>query len=124
MTTAQIARAFLVPEATMAQRLVRAKRKIAAGRHPVLGAGAAIALAARLDDVLTVICLAYNAGLPRPVRGGGSLASDAMWLAELVARALPARGRGLGAARAAHVPPGAVRLRRAPRERDASGPNP
>ena len=35
LTTPEIARAFLVPEATMAQRLVRAKRKIKAGRHPV-----------------------------------------------------------------------------------------
>ena len=35
LTTAEIARAFLVPEATMAQRLVRAKRKIKAGRDPL-----------------------------------------------------------------------------------------
>ena len=34
LTTTEIARAFLVPEATIAQRLVRAKRKIRAARHP------------------------------------------------------------------------------------------
>ena len=37
LTTPEIARAFLVPEATMAQRLVRAKRKIAQRRHPLPG---------------------------------------------------------------------------------------
>ena len=39
LTTAEIARAFLVSEPTMAQRLVRAKRKIADGEHPLPGAG-------------------------------------------------------------------------------------
>ena len=38
LTTAEIARAFLVPEPTMAQRLVRAKGKIRTARHPVPGA--------------------------------------------------------------------------------------
>ena len=38
LTTGEIARAFLVAEATMGQRLVRAKRKIADGRHPLPGA--------------------------------------------------------------------------------------
>ena len=40
LTTAEIARAFLVPEPTMAQRLVRAKGKIRDARHPVPGARA------------------------------------------------------------------------------------
>ena len=35
LTTAEIARAFLVTETTMAQRLVRAKRKIADAKHPL-----------------------------------------------------------------------------------------
>ena len=41
LTTPEIARAFLVPEATLAQRLVRAKRKIRDARDPVPRAGAA-----------------------------------------------------------------------------------
>ncbi|HWI01255.1 MAG TPA: sigma factor, partial [Propionibacteriaceae bacterium] len=65
VSTPQIASAFLVPESTMAQRLVRAKRKItqagipfAIPDHDQLGS--------RLDDVLTVIYLAYNAGYLDP----------------------------------------------------------
>ena len=86
MTTSQIARAFLVPEATMAQRLVRAKRKIAAAGIPfVIPEGAQ--LASRLDDVLTVIYLGYNAGYLDP--GGAALAGDCCWLADLVTRSLP-----------------------------------
>ena len=86
MTTTQIARAFLVPEATMAQRLVRAKRKIAAAGIPfAVPEGAQ--LASRLDDVLTVIYLGYNAGYLDP--GGAALADDCVWLADLVTRAMP-----------------------------------
>ena len=86
LTTAQIARAFLVPEATMAQRLVRAKKKIGA-----VGIAFEIPVgrerASRLDEVLTAIYLAYNAGYLSRVDGG--LTEDSIWLAELVARALP-----------------------------------
>lgn len=86
LTTQQIARAFLVPEATLAQRLVRAKRKITAvGIRFDLPTGAE--RAARLDDVLTAIYLTYNAGYLSTV--DHALADDAIWLAELVARALP-----------------------------------
>ena len=86
LTTPQIAHAFLVPESTMAQRLVRAKKKIAA-----VGIGFEIPTgsqrAGRLDDVLTAIYLTYNAGYLSQQDHG--LADDAIWLAELVARALP-----------------------------------
>ena len=51
LTTAQIARAFLVPEATMAKRLVRAKRKIAAAGVPI-----EIPDPDRLDDRLASVC--------------------------------------------------------------------
>ncbi len=52
------------------------------------------ALAARLDDVLTVVYLAYNAGYLDP--GGAELAGDAIWLAELVARSLPDQAEAWG----------------------------
>ncbi len=47
MTTPQIASAFLVPESTMAQRLVRAKKKIAVARHPVRSSPTVTSLAPR-----------------------------------------------------------------------------
>ncbi len=86
MTTPQIARAFLVPEPTMAQRLVRAKRKITTSGIP-FGVPEGDQLPTRLDDVLTVIAIAYNAGYLEP--DGTDLADDAIWLAELVVRELP-----------------------------------
>jgi RNA polymerase sigma factor (sigma-70 family) len=95
MSTAQIARAFLVPEATMAQRLVRAKRKITQAGIP-FAVPEPDDLAPRLDDVLTVVYLSYNAGYLDPSRAGRELTDDAVWLAELVARALPAQAEAWG----------------------------
>lgn len=61
LTTAEIARAFLVPEPTVAQRIVRAKRTLAEARVPFeLPAGEE--LAARLSSVLEVIYLVFNEG--------------------------------------------------------------
>ncbi|MFT4166711.1 MAG: sigma factor [Microlunatus sp.] len=93
LTTPQIARAFLVPEATMAQRLVRAKKKIRA-----TGIGFAIPTgpdrSGRLDEVLTAIYLTYNAGYLSAADSG--LVDDAIWLAKLVARSLPAEPEAWG----------------------------
>jgi RNA polymerase sigma factor (sigma-70 family) len=95
MSTAQIARAFLLPEATMAQRLVRAKRKITTAGIPFT-IPELDELAPRLDDVLTVIYLSYNAGYLDTSPAGTALTEDAVWLAELVARALPEQPEAWG----------------------------
>src|SRR5581483_11301937 len=61
LTTDEIARAFLVPEATMAQRIVRAKRTLTEARVPFeVPAGAE--LGTRLGSVLEVIYLVFNEG--------------------------------------------------------------
>ena len=98
LTTAEIARAFLTNEATVAQRIVRAKRKIVAARIPYrVPAGAEVT--ARLDEVLTVLYILFNEGYlsaqaERAVRE--ELVQDALWLASLVARLLPDQPEALG----------------------------
>jgi RNA polymerase sigma factor (sigma-70 family) len=61
LTTAEVARAFLVPEATMAARITRAKKKIAAARIPYAVPPAA-ELPDRVDAVLTVVHLLFTTG--------------------------------------------------------------
>ncbi|HEY6538750.1 MAG TPA: sigma-70 family RNA polymerase sigma factor [Candidatus Dormibacteraeota bacterium] len=98
LTTAQIARAFLISEAGVAQRITRAKRKIVnAGiplRLPTPGA-----LAERLAEVLAVLYLMFNEGYLASTWEGGqdrSLAEDATWLAGLAVQVLPADPELLG----------------------------
>jgi RNA polymerase sigma-70 factor (ECF subfamily) len=84
LSTEQIARAFLVPEATMAKRLVRAKHKIKAAAIPFrMPAGEA--LDARLDAVLAVVYLIFNEGYG----GRGELAAEALWLGRALTELLP-----------------------------------
>ncbi len=98
LTTAQVARAFLVSEATMAQRIVRAKRKIVVARIPLV-VPPPEQRADRLDDVLTVAYLMFNEGFVSTSGARGDdrdLADDALWLASLVATALPQEPEALG----------------------------
>jgi predicted RNA polymerase sigma factor len=90
--TAEIARAFLVPEATIAQRIVRAKRTLAEARVP-FEAPRAEERAARVSSVLEVIYLIFNEGYAatsgedwmRP-----ALCEEALRLGRILAELLPA----------------------------------
>ena len=93
LETDEIARAFLVPVPTMAQRLVRAKRKIRDAGIPYVVPGTD-EMASRLDAVLTVIYLVFNEGYAA-TRGGPlvrtDLCSEAIRLGRLVRALLDPR---------------------------------
>jgi RNA polymerase sigma-70 factor, ECF subfamily len=98
LETTEIARAFVVPEATMAQRLVRAKAKIKAARIPYRVPRAA-ELPDRLRSVLTVVYLVFNEGYA--ASSGDTLVredlcAEAIRLARLLVELMPDEPETLG----------------------------
>jgi RNA polymerase sigma factor (sigma-70 family) len=98
LSTIEIARAFITSEATIAQRIVRAKRKIVDANIPYR-IPADRDLAERLDEVLAVLYLMFNEGYlatagEKPTRR--DLAEDAAWLAGLMVRLMPDEPEALG----------------------------
>jgi len=91
LTTDEIARAFLVPEATIAQRIVRAKRTLAAARVPFEVPGEA-ERAARLASVLQVIYLIFNEGYAATAGDDWmrpALCEEALRLGRILAELMP-----------------------------------
>jgi RNA polymerase sigma-70 factor, ECF subfamily len=86
LSTKEVASSFLVAESTMAQRLVRAKRKIKAVRIPYR-VPENDELPGRLRPVLAVVYLIYNAGLSPPAETG--LCPEAIRLARIMATLMP-----------------------------------
>jgi RNA polymerase sigma factor (sigma-70 family) len=92
LSTAEVARAFLLPEATMAARITRAKKKIAAAHIPYR-VPAASELRERLDGVLSVVYLVYTTGHTAPSGADlmrRDLAERGLELARMLRTLLPA----------------------------------
>ncbi|MEU7788615.1 DUF6596 domain-containing protein [Amycolatopsis sp. NPDC049159] len=91
LSTAEVARGLLVPEATMAKRLTRAKQKIAQARIPYR-VPAASELPSRLSGVASTVYLIFNEGYT----GRVALLDEAVRLARLLASLMPDEPTALG----------------------------
>jgi len=100
LTTAEIASAFLVPEATMSKRLTRAKTKIRKAKIPFVTVSRDD-LHERLSQVLRVVYLIFTEGHSGTRSADlvrGDLCDEAIWLANLVAELAPTEPEALGLA--------------------------
>lgn len=98
LSTAEIARAFLVPEATMAQRLVRVKRKIRDARIPYRVPPAHM-LPERLDSALAVLYLIFNEGYSATTGDAlvrRELCGEAIRLARVLCELMPDEPEAIG----------------------------
>ena len=98
VTTAQIARATVEPEATVGQRISRAKRRMAAIAVPLRIPGPA-ERSHRLDLVLTVVSVLYDTAhlaAGADAVADRDLADDALWLARVIAQELPGEAEAAG----------------------------
>jgi RNA polymerase sigma-70 factor (ECF subfamily) len=99
LTVSEIARAFLVPEATMGQRITRAKAKIKAARIPYR-VPSAEDLPARISGVLAVLFLVFNEGYlasdPQQLPVRSDLTLEAIRLTRLLQALLPSDGEVAG----------------------------
>ncbi|HEU4536238.1 MAG TPA: sigma-70 family RNA polymerase sigma factor, partial [Polyangiaceae bacterium] len=98
LTTEEIARAFLVPEPTVAQRIVRAKRTLTEERVP-FEAPRGAALAERLASVLEVIYLVFNEGYSATAGDDWvrpALCEDALRLGRILAELVPGEAEAHG----------------------------
>src|SRR2546428_3449079 len=122
LTTEEIARAFLVPEPTVAQRIVRAKRTLAEKRAPFeVPRGAE--LAARLSSVLEVVYLVFNEGYSATAGDDWmrpALCEDALRLGRILAELVPKEPEVHGLVALMEIQASRLRARTGP----AGGPGP
>jgi RNA polymerase sigma factor (sigma-70 family) len=116
LTTEEIARAFLLPEPTIAQRIVRAKRTLSEARVPFEVPSPA-ELPARLPSVLEVVYLVFNEGYSA-TRGEewirAELCEDALRLGRILAELLPAEPEVHGLVALMELHASRLRARRGP----------
>ena len=116
LTTAEIARAYLVPEPTIAQRIVRAKKTLARAKVPFEVPGSA-ERPARLSSVLEVIYLIFNEGYSATAGDDWmrpALCADALRLGRVLAQLMPGEPEVQGLVALLEIQASRVRARTGP----------